>query len=108
LRQIYFFFAGVEVGPFSEEQVKRYLQEGYLSLSDSAKDDGANEWSPLQKILDGVPLPQPKSQPVPSLKALTTKVAAKPLPPAQVGKRIALAVNKNHICKISSVNPRDK
>jgi hypothetical protein len=50
-KQIQFLFAGVALGPFSEEEVRRYMGEGFLAPSDLAKDESAEEWTPLQNIL---------------------------------------------------------
>jgi hypothetical protein len=89
LRQIHFFFAGVEIGPFSEEQVRRYFQEGYLYPSDLAKEDGAKEWSPLQTIMTGLTPPQPTLPLVPSLAVASVPSGLKPLPPAEVRKGVS-------------------
>ena len=50
MRQIRIFIAGVELGPFDEDHVVSYFQEGYLTLSDWAKDEALPEWLSLQKI----------------------------------------------------------
>jgi hypothetical protein len=77
MRQMKFLFAGVEIGPFSEEQVSRYLQEGYLSLSDLAKVNDDAEWSLLQEILDRFAARQVRAmKPVPKPISLGSQAAA--------------------------------
>jgi tetratricopeptide (TPR) repeat protein len=43
--------AGVQLGPYSEEQVRRHLSEGLLSLADSAQLEGMEDWVPLSEVL---------------------------------------------------------
>jgi len=43
--------AGVQLGPYSEEQVRQHLSEGLLSLTDPAKQEGMEDWVPLSDVL---------------------------------------------------------
>jgi hypothetical protein len=49
--------AGVQLGPYSEEQVRRYLSEGLLSLTDPAKQEGMEDWVPLSEVVAKLPPP---------------------------------------------------
>jgi len=61
---------GQQYGPYSEETISRYLAEGSLLASDSARSEGAQSWQPLGQILQYTPLsarppavPPPASRP---------------------------------------------
>ena len=43
--------AGVQLGPYSEEQVRQHISDGLLSLTDLAKVEGTEEWASLAEIL---------------------------------------------------------
>src|SRR5580658_1578486 len=43
--------AGVQLGPYSEEQVRQHLSEGLLSLTDPARREGMEDWAPLSDVL---------------------------------------------------------
>lgn len=63
MMEIHILLAGVEMGPFSENQVRDYLREGLLSHTDKAKigEDGA--WEPVEVVLEKIP--RPLSPPAP-------------------------------------------
>jgi len=48
---------GQQYGPYSEETIRRYLAEGSLLASDSARSEGAPSWQPLGQILQYPPVP---------------------------------------------------
>jgi hypothetical protein len=56
LEEIYILFLKVEVGPFSEEQVVKYLGEGLLLPSDLARRHSSEKWTPLVEVLVRNPL----------------------------------------------------
>ena len=43
--------AGVQLGPYSEEQIRKHLSEGLLSATDPAKHEGMEDWAPLNEVL---------------------------------------------------------
>ena len=43
--------SGVQLGPYSEEQVRKHLSEGLLTLDDPAKHEGMSDWAPLHEVL---------------------------------------------------------
>ncbi len=43
--------AGVQLGPYSEQQVQQHLDEGLLSLKDSAKFADSDDWMPLGELV---------------------------------------------------------
>ena len=57
---IHILMAKVELGPFSEKQVRKYLVEGDLLLSDLARLDPKAEWVPLSQVLEKLPPPEPE------------------------------------------------
>jgi len=58
---------GQQYGPYSEETIRRYLAEGSLLPSDSARSEGAQSWQPLGQILQYAPSPGgPPAVPPPS------------------------------------------
>jgi tetratricopeptide (TPR) repeat protein len=59
--------AGVQLGPYSEVQVRQHLTEGLLSLSDSAQFEGMDVWVPLSELMSKVPPTTPAAVTVPAL-----------------------------------------
>jgi len=51
---------GQQFGPYDETTINSYLQNGTISLSDSAWREGDEEWRPLHNLL-GMPPPPPPS-----------------------------------------------
>jgi tetratricopeptide (TPR) repeat protein len=51
--------AGIELGPYSDEQARRYMAEGLLLPSDPAKTDGMQDWVAVSTILDSLPSQSP-------------------------------------------------
>ena len=49
--EILILLAGAQIGPFSEKQVREYLADGLISLSDQAKYAGMEEWATVESIL---------------------------------------------------------
>jgi tetratricopeptide (TPR) repeat protein len=43
--------AGVQLGPYSEEQIRQHLSDGLLSLTDPAQYEGMPDWVPLGDLL---------------------------------------------------------
>ncbi|MCE0523709.1 MAG: tetratricopeptide repeat protein [Methylacidiphilales bacterium] len=43
--------AGVQLGPYSELEVRQHLSEGLLSLTDLAKHEGMEDWSSVGEVL---------------------------------------------------------
>jgi hypothetical protein len=85
-RQIQFLFAGVTLGPYTEEQVRRYLDEGFLNPADLARNVSEKEWVPLQDIL--AEMGSAKVEPtVPAAKIATAKMKSPPLRPRQFQKQ---------------------
>jgi tetratricopeptide (TPR) repeat protein len=76
--EIHILLAGVEIGPFSEEQLRRHLADGLVSPADPAKHEGMKEWEAVEVLLaklppeipvtnTSVPSPAPESSPPPPL-----------------------------------------
>jgi tetratricopeptide (TPR) repeat protein len=63
--EIFIRLAGVQLGPYSEEQVRQHLSDGLLSLTDTAKSDHSPDWAPLGDILAGVSSPAASDSPEP-------------------------------------------
>src|SRR5271156_5233638 len=73
---------GQQYGPYSEETIRRYLAEGSLLASDSARSEGAQSWQPLGQILQYTPLSaRPPAVPPPAPRP-AGGVPSGPLPPA--------------------------
>jgi tetratricopeptide (TPR) repeat protein len=53
--EIQIMLAGQQLGPFSETQVRKYLEEGLLSPSDLALSEGMEEWQPVDLVLANLP-----------------------------------------------------
>jgi len=43
--------AGVQLGPYSEKQVREHLAEGLLAPTDPARHEGMDNWTPLREVL---------------------------------------------------------
>jgi hypothetical protein len=88
-------FGESEVGPFTEEQVARYLQEGYLTLSDLAKEENDLNWTPLRILLAVHPLPGTEPQPTANGEHAATPMEAQAKtveapPTIRAGERIVI------------------
>ncbi len=61
--EILILLAGIEVGPFSEEQVRQQLADGVVSPSDWAKIAGSKKWETIERVLatppKAIPAPDP-------------------------------------------------
>ncbi len=55
--EIHIRLAGVQLGPYSEKQVREYLSEGLVSPTDSARTDGTDNWIPVSDLLSSLPPP---------------------------------------------------
>ncbi len=53
--EIHIQLAGMELGPYSEKQVRDYLEEGLLSPTDPARFEGATNWEPVGEMLAKLP-----------------------------------------------------
>src|ERR1700677_2589993 len=54
--------AGVSLGPYSEKQVREYIAEGLLSMTDKARIEGSLDWIPVSDLVAMLP---PPSEPAP-------------------------------------------
>ncbi|HEY0257896.1 MAG TPA: GYF domain-containing protein, partial [Candidatus Methylacidiphilales bacterium] len=63
IMEIHLFVAGQQVGPFSETQVRQYLGEGRVLISDLGCRDGLDNWQPLDQLLASLPLNDALSAP---------------------------------------------
>jgi hypothetical protein len=68
--------AGVQLGPYSEEQVRQHLADGLLSITDSARREGMTDWAPLGELLGEAPPPHHESVPEPGMDAPEPPAAA--------------------------------
>ena len=75
--EIHIQLAGVQLGPYSEKQVRAYLDEGLLSLTDPARFEDVETWVMVKDVLDA---PKPAT-PAPS--TLKPSVPAPPAPSAR-------------------------
>jgi tetratricopeptide (TPR) repeat protein len=89
--------AGVQLGPYSEEQVRRHLSEGLLSLADPAKREGMEDWASLGEVLAKLPQPvdaPPEPAPTEETEALKRAPDAPPgvthLPPRHQDSKASL------------------
>jgi tetratricopeptide (TPR) repeat protein len=60
--EIHVRLAGVQLGPYSEKQVRDYLAEGLLSPTDSARAEGAEHWIAVTELLDKLASPSDTSR----------------------------------------------
>ncbi len=85
--EIHIQLAGIQLGPYSEKQVRDYIAEGLLSMSDKARIEGTLEWISVSDLITKLP---PASEPAPANAENPDAVFAKeestplPLTPAQV------------------------
>ena len=54
--------AGVSLGPYSEKQVREYIAEGLLSMTDKARIEGSLDWIPVSDLVAMLP---PPAEPAP-------------------------------------------
>lgn len=69
---IYVYHNNEQVGPFSEEKIRRYLDEGRIEPSTLGWVEGADDWRPVSEML-GLPVAQP----------VQTSQMSQPQPPQQ-------------------------
>jgi hypothetical protein len=69
---IYVYHNNEQVGPFTEEKIRRYLDEGRIEPSTLGWVEGADDWRPVSEML-GLPVAQP----------VQTSQIAQPQPPQQ-------------------------
>ena len=55
--EIHIRLAGVELGPYTEEQVQQHIAEGLLSTTDLAHVEGMQDWLPLGEVLNKLQSP---------------------------------------------------
>jgi len=55
--EIHILLAEVEIGPFTEKQVRQYLAEGLITASDPARPVGMSDWEPVEVVLSRLPRP---------------------------------------------------
>ena len=68
--------AGQEIGPYSESQVRQYLNEGLVSPSDLATYDGAPDWLALHLLLANLPRSQTSARPENASSTESTRLAS--------------------------------
>jgi len=83
--EIHIQLAGVELGPYSEKQVRDYLAEGLLSSADPARFEGTATWETVSEVLaklnkHSVPEPAPPAKLPPPTIAPAEPLANQPLP----------------------------
>jgi hypothetical protein len=101
MRQIIVLLSNGEIGLFSEEQVRLYIEENTLSLADLGKEQGDLAWLPLGDILaqDFRQKAESMSQPLSGMK--TPEAGARPLPPAKVRKQ-----NVTNVVVFKRISPK--
>ncbi len=77
--QIYIYRDGQQQGPYSDEDITRYIKEGGIKRDDLAWCDGCADWMPLAK-LPGLTLPSGPPPP-PPVSVLTVPPPPPPQPP---------------------------
>jgi tetratricopeptide (TPR) repeat protein len=87
--QILIKLAGQQIGPFSELQVRRYLEEGLVSPTDLAFCKGMRDWQPVEDVLDHV-LTAYETTTLPDLTNLLAEPATSP-PPTNVSDTRSLS-----------------
>jgi len=73
---------GQQYGPYSEETVREYLAAGSLVVSDTAREENAQNWQTLGQLLQAGPGTQPPPPPGPQV--ISPQPAAQTLPAAQI------------------------
>ena len=82
--EIYILLAGVTLGPYSEDYLRRSLEEGHLHRTDKARTGATGEWSTVEQILTQLSAPTSSPQPTappPPPKPAPAPVPSVPLPP---------------------------
>ncbi len=65
--EIHIQLAGIQLGPYSEKQVREYVAEGLLSMTDKAREEGSLEWIEVSELMAKLPPPtEPEPPPDPS------------------------------------------
>lgn len=72
---IYLYINNEQVGPFAEEKIRSYLEEGRIQPSDLGWVEGAPDWKPISEML-GLPTARPVQSPVQS-KTVSSKINEK-------------------------------
>jgi tetratricopeptide (TPR) repeat protein len=67
--EIHIQLAGVNLGPYSERQIRDYVAEGLLSMTDKAREEGTLEWIPVSELMAKLP-PAPEPAPAPDPNAV--------------------------------------
>jgi tetratricopeptide (TPR) repeat protein len=84
--EIHIQLAGVQLGPYSDKQVREYIAEGLLSMADKARIDGSLDWIPVSELVEKLP---PPPTPAPPPKPDAVFVDAEPLAPQTSGSPAA-------------------
>ncbi len=61
--EIHIQLAGIQLGPYSEKQVREYIAEGLLSMTDKAREEGSPNWIDVSELMEKLPPPQPAPAP---------------------------------------------
>ena len=61
--EIHIQLAGVQLGPYSEKQIREYIAEGLLSMADKARIEGSLDWIPVSELVEKLP---PPAEPMPA------------------------------------------
>src|ERR1700677_4570207 len=93
--EIHILLADVQIGPFSEKQVRQHLEDGMVSTSDLARLDGMKDWASLEKVLAELlpPATVPKAMPVlpeskPEVQSVTKPLKVPPLPKSKAKAKL--------------------
>lgn len=77
--EIYLYLNGAQRGPFSEEQVRRSLVDGFLQPSDLASGTDEGGWKPVATLLEGEATPPSSEIVAPSVPAQPLATLAAPI-----------------------------
>jgi hypothetical protein len=79
---------GQSYGPYSEETIQKYLNEGSMQASDLARTDATSDWTPLGQLMGRAapqhaakpsPIPEsPPAKPAPAVSQVPPHVASQP------------------------------
>ena len=82
---IYLYINNEQIGPFAEEKIRSYLEEGRIQPSDLGWFEGAPDWKPISEML-GLPHARPVQPPPLQSKTASSKINEKI---AQVDSKLA-------------------
>jgi tetratricopeptide (TPR) repeat protein len=93
--EIHIQLAGIQLGPYNEKQIRDYVAEGLLSMTDKAREEGSLTWIEVSEMLAKLP-PPPAPAPPPDPDAVFLEEP--PPPPEPEPKRAPNAApNVSHL-----------